>query len=129
MKSVLKNADDFILQALAGIGLAYALAGRAQRKRAVGKQPNVVEEAFEKKPIFGSIATTAGLRTLVNIGRRGLKVASEEGEVPNIIDKIADAIAFDGNSVDVLSIGELDEFSRRSLCKSADILIERYAKA
>jgi hypothetical protein len=69
---------DYALHILAGIGISYSLAARAENKRIIGKQPNILEEAAEKRPALG--AALIGLGTRIGAGALVGKFGSEELE-------------------------------------------------
>lgn len=105
---------DYAVYILAGVGLSYGLAARAENKRIIGRQPNIIEEAAEKRPALGAaligLATGAGARTLVR------KFASDELEMLE-----------QGIMANDLIIGEydhdyIDKMARLSLNHSAVML-------
>lgn len=78
-KNLAQIGSDYALHFLAGIAISYGLAGRAELKRERGIQPNILEEATEKRPALGAIMSGLG----VGVGMRALarKFASDELEM------------------------------------------------
>lgn len=105
---------DYAIHILGGLGISYGLARRAEHKREIGKQPNILEETAEKNPILGSAAIAAGLAAVLPVITR--KFASDEVEMFEM------AVAANDYVISEHSHDYLDQMARLSLNKSALLL-------
>lgn len=115
-KAAMNFGSDYVLHFLAGIAISYGLAGRAESKREIGMQPNILEEAAEKSPGLGAaligIGTGTGARALIR------KFASEE------LENLENGIMKNDYIIGEYSLDYLDKMARLSLNHSA-LLIKR----
>lgn len=115
-EQVARWAGDYMLHLLAGLGLGYGLAARAERKRDLGVQPNLLEEGYERHPLFGSLVTamaTGGAgRALGRVIKRG------STEISSDVERVEKLATFEPGLLGEYPMDYLDKVARRSLNRS-----------
>lgn len=110
IKEMAGIGKDYMLHLLSGVALAYGLANRAETKREMGVQPNIMEEAFEKRPAIGALI----LATAIGLGTRAItKFASDD------LRRFEDGIEQNDYLIAEYPHDYVDKMARQSLVISA----------
>ncbi|MFA7709491.1 MAG: hypothetical protein WCY30_00125 [Candidatus Neomarinimicrobiota bacterium] len=107
---------DYMLHILSGIALSYGVAARAEKKREIGVQPNIIENMFEKKPGLGAAIMAMTIGGVLNIPK---KFASAE------LENLEHAIAINDHIIGEYPPDYIDKMARESLNRSAVLLLSK----
>lgn len=114
-----KFMEDYMLHILGGLGLGYGMAGRSQRKRELGIQPNIVESAYEKRPLIGSGLTALGIGGGLKLLSRKLASVDIKPKLAAELDAFESMIGINDQLLFEYPPTYVDKMARLSLSRSA----------